>query len=739
MIGAIVGDVLGSVYERARAQTKRKDFRLYRAEDRATDDSVLTLAVARTILLANQAPAAADNVPRIPAEADFAKNLREIGRRYPRAGYGGSFHRWLDDEKMGPYSSWGNGSAMRASAVGWAYENAEDVLYAAEQSARPTHNHPEGIKGAQAVALAVFLARKGAARGELRLEIARRFGYDLDRTVDEIRPGYKFEISCQLSVPESIIAFLDSVDFEDAIRNAISLGGDADTQACIAGAVAEAHYGGVPQAMLAWVLPRLDELQFRIAREFALRFMSGSQTAETIERFAEDRLTDNLLSGRQLPAGQGRSDVSDLSDVSEVTDLSDMPGRSALPDAAGDSDEFEQSLRSIPEYRILLSGETWKMLENYAGRLKSGHGAGPGRRVAEQLELLTRAPYDKDGSETTDADRRPVTTELLIDVLVNSKRPRIFAESEVKGDGSDWTAEELGLLGDLGIAVPVTIFDDGRHFAPKVHTPPLRGTLLFVPGALLRADSGNLPADWDAVVSGGRIDQERYTALYERRLVPLLSYASARSLAVGRKALVTIPGLGCGQFSGQFRGSMGVHLSEALRVILKRHAGTLSGIRTVWFDPYSECGNERYEIGSISYLVRPLQKNSPTRPQLCRPVDFEEPGDDYSGCDLFSVVAWDHVSWPGNDFYAGARSTDDGVKAAASDSMRVMTGFTGSYNRRNFMYEPPADSGTWGSIVLRQQLRIATRGTTMVVGRVNDSSGQVGDVHDLKESDDGTA
>lgn len=243
MIGAIVGDVLGSV---------------------------LTLAVARAILGAAG--------PAVPAPEDFGRHLRDFGGRYPRAGYGGSFLRWLQDASMGAYGSWGNGAAMRSSAVGWAYDDVDDVLLVAERTALPTHDHPEGVKGAQAVALAVFLARHGASREELRAELSRRFGYDLDRTVDEMRPGYQFEISCRRSVPEAIVAFLDSTDFEDAIRNAISLGGDADTQACIAGAVAEAFYGGVPESILAWVLPRLDGPQLRIAREFAGRYLAATRS-----------------------------------------------------------------------------------------------------------------------------------------------------------------------------------------------------------------------------------------------------------------------------------------------------------------------------------------------------------------------------------------------------------------------------------------------------------------------------
>lgn len=168
---------------------------------------------------------------------------------------------------------------------------------------------------------------------------------------------------------------------------------------------------------------------------------------------------------------------------------------------------------------------------------------------------------------------------------------------------------------------------------------------------------------------------------------------------------MTTPGLGCGQFAGRFHGSMGAHLRDALRVLLEQHASELPGIRAVWYDPYDECENERNEVGAISCLVRPLLRSKRERPQLCRPTDFEEPGDDYSNCDLASFVAWDHVSWPGNDFYAGGRRTDDGVKAAATDSMRVMTGFAGSYRRESCSYEPPADVATWEALVRANGLR----------------------------------
>jgi ADP-ribosylglycohydrolase len=228
MLGAIAGDVIGSVFEAF--STKRNDFPLFSPMSRFTDDTVLTIAVTHSIL----------------EGTEYSAAFREFGLRYPYSGYGATFFEWLHAAEPAPYGSWGNGSAMRVSPVGFAFDTVEKVLEEAAETAAPTHNHPEGIKGAQAVALAVFLARSGASKRRIRDSISGRFGYDLNRSLDQIRPVYKFEISCQKSVPESLIAFLESEDFEDAIRKAISLGGDADTMACIAGGIAEAFYGEVP-------------------------------------------------------------------------------------------------------------------------------------------------------------------------------------------------------------------------------------------------------------------------------------------------------------------------------------------------------------------------------------------------------------------------------------------------------------------------------------------------------------
>lgn len=249
MIGAVAGDIVGSVYEGRPIKTK--DFPLFHPRSRFTDDTVLTLAVAEAILTGRP----------------YRDTVLELGRRYPHAGYGGAFREWLRALDPKPYNSWGNGSAMRVSAVGFAFETEEEVLREAAASAAISHDHPEGIRGAQATALAVWLARKGSSKDEIRRTIAARFGYDLNRTVDGIRPTYRFDVSCQGTVPEAIIAFLDSCSWEDAVRNAVSLGGDSDTLACITGGIAEAYYGDVPAEVRVEVLRLLpDDLRAILER-----------------------------------------------------------------------------------------------------------------------------------------------------------------------------------------------------------------------------------------------------------------------------------------------------------------------------------------------------------------------------------------------------------------------------------------------------------------------------------------
>ncbi len=232
MIGAIAGDIIGSVYEFNNIKTKA--FPLFSPLSRFTDDTVLTVAVADAII---------SGLP-------YLDSIRRFGRAYPDAGYGKAFKEWLFAEKVKPYNSWGNGSAMRVSPVGFAFNTIDEVLKEARLTAEITHNHPEGIKGAEAAALAIYLARKGADRDIIKKEIHDRTGYNLDRSVDDIRVNYTYDISCQGTVPEAIICFLESCSYEDAIRNAISIGGDSDTLACITGGIAEAFYGPVPDDIL---------------------------------------------------------------------------------------------------------------------------------------------------------------------------------------------------------------------------------------------------------------------------------------------------------------------------------------------------------------------------------------------------------------------------------------------------------------------------------------------------------
>ena len=255
MIGAIAGDVIGSVHEYI--STKTKDFPLFDPTCFFTDDSVLTIALADALL----------------HDLDYAVTLKLYYRRYPNAGYGSSFHNWAMSDSWAPYNSWGNGSAMRVSPAAYVAQSLDEALALAERSAAVTHNHPQGIRGAQATAAAIFLARTGHDKDGIRRFVEATFGYGLQRTLAEIRPDYEFNESCQGTVPEAITAFLEASDFEDAIRNAISLGGDADTLACITGSIAEPYFGGVPPDIRESVLLRLDDDLLAVVTEFEQRVM----------------------------------------------------------------------------------------------------------------------------------------------------------------------------------------------------------------------------------------------------------------------------------------------------------------------------------------------------------------------------------------------------------------------------------------------------------------------------------
>ena len=260
MYGAILGDMVGSPYEFDMGN-KSKDFEMWNRRVRFTDDTVMTIAVADAIMSAG-----VDSEEKEIKDV-LVKKMQAWGRRYPNSDYGGRFIFWLGSREPRPYGSYGNGSAMRVSSVGWFYDTIEKTREVARWTAEVTHNHPEGIKGAEATASVIFLARNGASKEEIKDYVIQKFGYDLSRSCDEIRPGYHHDESCQKTVPEAITAFLEGENFEDVIRTAVSLGGDCDTLTCIAGGMAEAFYG-IPEEMRTEMRVRLEADMLKVLGEF---------------------------------------------------------------------------------------------------------------------------------------------------------------------------------------------------------------------------------------------------------------------------------------------------------------------------------------------------------------------------------------------------------------------------------------------------------------------------------------
>lgn len=263
MLGAIIGDIVGSPYEFDRGE-KSKKFPLFSNASRFTDDSVMTIAVASALMKVN----ANDTDKSIKAK--IGDEMRYFGKLFPNAGYGYRFSQWLFNDKMDAYNSYGNGSAMRVSAISWLYDNIDDVRHVARLSAEVTHNYPEGIKGAESVASTIFLARQGKSKEDIKKYIEDEFGYDLNRSCDEIRPNYHHVESCMETVPEAITAFLEGSDFEDVIRTAISLGGDCDTIAAIAGSIAEAYYV-IPEDIKRECIHRLSAEFLDVITEFEIK------------------------------------------------------------------------------------------------------------------------------------------------------------------------------------------------------------------------------------------------------------------------------------------------------------------------------------------------------------------------------------------------------------------------------------------------------------------------------------
>lgn len=256
MLGAIAGDIIGSIYESRLRNIDTKSFPLFQAKSHFTDDTVLTVAIADALL----------------NHQDYVSKLKEYFHRYPHAGYGANFRRWAASDDTEPYYSFGNGSAMRVSPVAYAFSDLETVEKQAYQSAAVTHNHPEGIKGAQSAAAAIFLARTGQEKNEIKNYLTQHFNYDLNPTVSTIKQYYSCNVPCQESVPPAIICFLESTSFEDAIRNAISVGGDSDTIACITGSIAEAFYQDIPDEIAQQVQQRLDNHLKSIIEQFKYKF-----------------------------------------------------------------------------------------------------------------------------------------------------------------------------------------------------------------------------------------------------------------------------------------------------------------------------------------------------------------------------------------------------------------------------------------------------------------------------------
>lgn len=360
-------------------------------------------------------------------------------------------------------------------------------------------------------------------------------------------------------------------------------------------------------------------------------------------------------------------------------------------------------MESAPNYKIILSQATLDIINTYKNALVS-NSTKPGAYLNKLLI---------DGQINLES----TSTEAFIELLLWTKKPLIFAESEIDGNGNDWTMKELNILGDLNIAMDVIIYDNGvwstRDEYFRQYDCPFNGTLLFMPGPLLQG----VQSDLHEISDKDNIDQDKYNHLIERRLAPLLYYVNENAEKQQVQAIVTVPGVGCGIFAGRYQGTMGERLNLALQSILAQHAHKFKNVACIYYDPFNECTNQELRFANVKLRVRPSLKN-PGKSMLGQPKEYEEPGDNFSNCKLFKVVAWDHVSFPGNDFFGNGRSTDDGVSAAATNSMHMVTGIEGTY--RNGKYLPPGGYDDWQHVVHENEVNLKANSHNIHVYNLSD-------------------